>query len=126
MRIARAVIVGSLALAGCTMTADEIRDRGARETFTSSRSPAAAVECLMRNADSIRPTVAARSRPGNVAGVLEVVAQSTGGSGTLALVEISPAGAGSNIKVWTAPSYLIGDTIAATPDDFGRKLAAGC
>lgn len=108
------------AMTGCAVNPVEIQERGERRDLNSALAPRQAMECMARNADNARPTVAARVREGSTAGVYELVAQGAAGGGTLAFVQARPVGTGSAVSIWISPFLVFGER------QLGHDIAAGC
>src|SRR4051812_34207424 len=101
-------ILALLLLAGCVLSPAEIRERGARNTFSSSLPPRESTGCLTRAAEEFpymgRARLPAHSRDGTKPGTYEVLMQDTINiGGTALLAEVSPSADGSNVTTWVAP-----------------------
>jgi hypothetical protein len=111
------IAVLAFALAGCAMTPGEVLERGTRTQVELKRPPAAAAECIARNAGEISGYTLPEIRGLEAAG-REVVVRTASEAGTIAVVQLRPTPAGSSASVYLTPNLLGGD--------LGGKLLEGC
>ena len=118
-----AALVALLLLTGCVLSPAQLREKGARDTFSSSLAPRDAAVCLTRAAEEFKymgnARLPAHSRDGMKTGTYEVLMQDTINiGGTAFMAEVVPSANGSSVTTWVAPHFYY--------PDIGARLMAGC
>lgn len=98
-----------LLLAACALTPGEVVQQGARSTAQLKQAPAAAAECVARNAGEIAASYVPQIRPLELDGREVLVRIAGEGAGTVAVVQLRPAPAGSAAAVYISPNVIGGD-----------------
>jgi hypothetical protein len=102
------IAVLPLLLAACALTPGEVLERGERSEAQLKQAPAAAAECIARNAGEIAASFVPRIRPLELDG-REVLVHGGQEVGTVAVVQLRPAPAGSAAAVYVSPNTIGGD-----------------
>ena len=113
------VVLAVVGLCGCALTPAELIEQGERTQYSSRLAPAAAAECMARNAEEINPGFTTRIRPGTPPAALDVVAQ-IAGMGTTLLAQITPVAGGSSVNVWMSPQLMFHERA------WGGQMVRGC
>lgn len=88
-------------LAGCLYNPTELRETGQRFTYQSRLAPAAAAQCMARNAESYRvigTNFNGEWRAGLTPGSMEVLVRIP--NNTLLVADVKPTPTGSEVTIW--------------------------
>ena len=118
----RWIFVVLAGLAGCAQLPADLRDQGIRLERSSPNGPAAAAQCLARNAGGISGAVSELQWNADLSRVLSINARPHPSLPveTIAAARIRSSGTGSAVEIWLKPGAY------AAPDQFADRLVRGC